>query len=52
MAGVNDGHVTAREPVLMDVLLVLGADTHRESPRCEEIEFDPMPSATRPQGTA
>jgi hypothetical protein len=48
MAGVNDGHVSAGESVLMGVLLVLGMETHRDPPRCKGIEFDP----TRPQGTA
>jgi hypothetical protein len=43
MAGVNDGHVTASESVLMGVLIVLGADTHRDPPRCREIEFETSP---------
>ena len=43
VAGVNDGHVAASESVLMDVLLMLGAYTHRDPPGCEGIEFDTTP---------
>jgi hypothetical protein len=48
VAGVNDGHVAASESVLMDVLLMLGAYTHRDPPRCEGIEFETSPARSPP----